>query len=107
MHTFHLQAQTAVKRKWAQWKSNCGKFGWGEQPTVSNHFSYHSSSLTETSRATIGLELPSATGCLPSPQKDSSIVLAKVTPNGNVQLKRAKSCSNGEVDVRKMETTVI
>lgn len=104
---FHLQAQTAVKRKWAQWRSSCGIFGWGEQPMVSNHFSYHSSSLTETSRATISLELPSATGCLPSPQKNNDIALAKVTPNGNGQQKRNKSCSNGEVDARKMETTVI
>lgn len=105
--TVHPQAQTAVKRKWAQWRSSCSKFGWGDQPMVNNHFSYHSSSLTETSRATISLELPSATGCLPSSHKDSSIALAQVTPNGNGQQKRGKSCSNGEVDAKKMETTVI
>lgn len=101
------EAQTAVKRKWAQWRFNCGKFGWGEQPMINNHFSYHSSSLTETSRATISLELPSATGCLPLPHKDGGIVLAQVTPNGNGQQKRGKSCNNGEVDAGKMETTVI
>lgn len=98
------QAQTALKRKWAQWKSNCGKFGWGDQPMVSNHFS---SSLTETSRATIGAELPAVLGCLSSPQEESNDVPSKVPANGNGQQKRSKSCSNGEVDTNRMEASVI
>nr|XP_057940606.1 calcitonin gene-related peptide type 1 receptor [Doryrhamphus excisus] len=56
------EAQTALKRKWAQWKLAWDKTGWGETPTTTHsHFSYHNnSSITETSRATVSLEQPDA-----------------------------------------------
>ncbi|XP_061829700.2 calcitonin gene-related peptide type 1 receptor-like isoform X2 [Nerophis lumbriciformis] len=56
------EAQTALKRKWSQWKSAWGKTGWGDTPANSNsHFSYHNnSSITETSRVTVNAEQPDA-----------------------------------------------
>lgn len=55
------EAQTAVRRKWTQWKSAWGKTGWGVTPITNNsHSNYHTnSSITETSRATLSLEHPS------------------------------------------------
>ncbi|CAL8324874.1 unnamed protein product [Merluccius merluccius] len=52
---YNTEAQTALRRKWAQWKVAMGKTGWGE--TSANHFNsssqYHSSTCTmgETNRA--------------------------------------------------------
>lgn len=98
------QAQTVLQRKWAQWRSGCGKIGWGEPPITNSHFNYHSSSITETSRATSSLDQPAAA---PSAQKENSHFLSKVQPNANRQQK-SKTCSNGEVDMlNTLETTVI
>lgn len=67
-------------------------------PITNNHFNYHSSSITETSRATISLEHPDA--------EQNSHVLFKERKNTNGQQKDSKTCSNGEVDMlNKMETT--
>lgn len=99
--TVDAQAQTALQRKWAQWKSS-----WGETPFTSNHFNYHSSSITETSRATVSLEPPAA--AVPSGQKENSCFLSKVQPNANGQQKKSQTCINGEVDkLNKTEPTVI
>lgn len=69
-------------------------------PITNNHFNYHSSSITETSRATISLEHPDA------PSEQNSHVLFKERKNTNGQQKDSKTCSNGEVDMlNKMETT--
>ncbi|KAE8293134.1 Calcitonin gene-related peptide type 1 receptor [Larimichthys crocea] len=96
----NAEAQTALKRKWAQWKSAWGKTSWGDMPITNNHFNYHSSSITETSRATISLEHPDA------PSEQNSHVLFKERKNTNGQQKDSKTCSNGEVDMlNKMETT--
>ncbi|CAN9515850.1 unnamed protein product [Ophioblennius macclurei] len=55
----NAEAQTALQRKWAQWKSAWWKTGWGETPIASNHFNSHTnSSITETSRVAISLEPP-------------------------------------------------
>ncbi|KAM9351116.1 calcitonin gene-related peptide type 1 receptor [Symphorus nematophorus] len=100
----NAEAQTALKRKWAQWKSAWGKTGWGETPITNNHFNYHSSSITETSRATISLEQPAAAL---STHNENSHFLSKVQHNANGQ-QNSKTCSNGEVDmVNKLETTDI
>ncbi|KAG8002903.1 Calcitonin receptor [Nibea albiflora] len=99
----HFQAQTALKRKWAQWKSAWGKTGWGDMPITNNHFNYHSSSITETSRATISLEHPSD-----APSEQNSHVLFKEQKNTNGQQKDSKTCSNGEVYMlNKMEASNI
>ncbi|XP_073326025.1 calcitonin gene-related peptide type 1 receptor isoform X2 [Pagrus major] len=91
------EAQTALQRKWAQLKSAWGKTGWGDTPINNSNFNYHSSSITETSRATINLEAP-----VPSPSEQNVNFL----PNG--KQKNSKTCSNGEVDVfSKLETTDI
>ncbi|XP_068589054.1 calcitonin gene-related peptide type 1 receptor isoform X1 [Cebidichthys violaceus] len=97
----NAEAQTALQRKWAQWKSACGKTGWGETPTTNNHFNYHNnSSITETSRVTSCSEGPDA---VPSEPKESSHFLSQERANG-----QQKECSNGEVDMlNKMETTDI
>lgn len=92
-----VQAQTALRRKWVQWKSAWGKTGWGNTPITNNHFNYHSSSITETSRATISLEAP-----VPAPSGHNENFLS------NGEQKNSKTCSNGEVDVfSKLETTDI
>lgn len=99
--TVDAQAQTALKRKWAQWKS-----GWGGTPFTSNHFNYHSSSITETSRATISLEPPAA--AVSSGHKENSHFLSKAETNANGQQKKSQTCINGEVDMlNKMETSII
>ncbi|XP_035512026.1 calcitonin gene-related peptide type 1 receptor [Morone saxatilis] len=90
----NAEAQTALKRKWAQLKS-----AWGKTPITNNHFNYHNSSITETSRATINLEQPAA-----APSVNSHFVQQKA----NGQQKNSKTCSNGEVDmINKLETTDI
>nr|XP_046253050.1 calcitonin gene-related peptide type 1 receptor [Scatophagus argus] len=96
----NAEAQTALRRKWAQWKS-----GWGDTPVTSNHFNYHSSSITETSRATISLEQPAAASF---EQKENGQFLSKVHQSSNGQQKKSTMYSNGEVDTfKKMETTNI
>ncbi|XP_049437560.1 calcitonin gene-related peptide type 1 receptor [Epinephelus fuscoguttatus] len=97
----NAEAQTALKRKWAQWKSAWGKTGWGDTPI--NNFSYHNnSSITETSRATISMEHPTAAL---SEQNEDSHFLSQVQQKANGQ---QKTCSNGEVDMLyNSETTNI
>lgn len=101
----NAEAQTALQRKWAQWKSAWGKAGWGETPIANNHFNYHTnSSITETSRATISLEQPGA----PFEQEDNSHFLSNAQQDANRQQKNSKTCTNGEVDIlNKSETTYI
>lgn len=97
----NAEAQTALKRKWAQWKSAWGKTGWGDTPI--NNFSYHNnSSITETSRATISMEHPTAAL---SERNEDSHFLSQVQQKANGQ---QKTCSNGEVDMLyNSETTNI
>ncbi|XP_030589798.1 calcitonin gene-related peptide type 1 receptor [Archocentrus centrarchus] len=97
----NAEAQTAVRRKWFQCKAAWGKNGWGETPLTNNHFNYHNnSSITETSRATISLELPAV---VPSEKKDS---LSMAQPNANGQ--KSKASINGEMSMCNMlETTEI
>ncbi|XP_044068840.1 calcitonin gene-related peptide type 1 receptor isoform X2 [Siniperca chuatsi] len=99
----NAEAQTALQRKWAQWKSAWGKTGWGETPITKNHFNYHTnSSITETSRATINLEQPSA----PSEQNKNSHFLFSMQQKANGQQTNSQTCHNGEVDMlNKLETT--
>ncbi|XP_036958696.1 calcitonin gene-related peptide type 1 receptor isoform X1 [Acanthopagrus latus] len=93
----NAEAQTALRRKWVQWKSAWGKTGWGNTPITNSHFNYHSSSITETSRATINLEAP-----VPAPPGHGENFLS----NGGQ--KNNKTCSNGDADVfSKLETTDI
>ncbi|KAJ3585993.1 hypothetical protein NHX12_012395 [Muraenolepis orangiensis] len=60
----NTEAQTALRRKWAQWMMAWGKTGWGETP-INTHFhsssQYHTSStveghMGESSQATLNLE---------------------------------------------------
>uniref|UniRef100_A0A8D0AC04 Calcitonin gene-related peptide type 1 receptor-like n=1 Tax=Sander lucioperca TaxID=283035 RepID=A0A8D0AC04_SANLU len=98
----HFQAQTALRRKWAQWKSAWGKTGWGETTTNYHFNSHNNSSITETSRATISLEQPAAS---PSEHKENSHFQFQVPQKANGQ---QKTCSNGEVDMlNQLETTNI
>ncbi|KAG7280831.1 hypothetical protein CRUP_010813 [Coryphaenoides rupestris] len=86
MHIFsHFQAQTALRRKWAQWKVAWGKTGWGETP-VNSHFHsnshYHTNSgssftMAESSRATVSQEcqaplvfMPAADPQPPAPPRE-------------------------------------
>ncbi|XP_020491646.1 calcitonin gene-related peptide type 1 receptor isoform X1 [Labrus bergylta] len=91
----NAEAQTALRRKWAQWKSAWDKTGWGDTPITNNHYSYHhNSSITETSRVTMSLEQPAA---LPSAQHVNSDAVSE-----------EQQKSNGEVDMlNKLETTDI
>ncbi|XP_068601343.1 calcitonin gene-related peptide type 1 receptor [Brachionichthys hirsutus] len=86
----NAEAQTAVKRKWAQWKSAWDKTGWGDTTITSSHFNYHSSSATETSRAAISLEPPAAAA---SGQRGDGL-----QQNANGSKKNGDTCSNWEVD---------
>ncbi|XP_074538021.1 calcitonin gene-related peptide type 1 receptor isoform X1 [Halichoeres trimaculatus] len=90
------EAQTALKRKWAQWKSAWGRASWGETPITSHYSYHHNSSITETSRATINLEQPAAKT---SARHKTSNCLSKE------QQKRGSSCSNGEVNMLKGQQT--
>lgn len=99
-----IQAQTALHRKWAQWKSAWGKTGWGETRMASNSFNYHTNSTTETSRATISLEQPAA----PFKQSESSRFLSSAEQTDSGQEKNCRTCGNGEVDpLNKLEMTRI
>ncbi|KAM7410874.1 hypothetical protein PAMA_021033 [Pampus argenteus] len=101
----NAEAQTALRRKWAQWKSAWGKTGWGETPISNHHFNYHNnSSITETSRATINLEQHGAL----FEQEANNHVLSNLHQDANGQQKKSKACSNGVADMlSKMETTDI
>ncbi|XP_041859190.1 calcitonin gene-related peptide type 1 receptor-like isoform X1 [Melanotaenia boesemani] len=103
----NAEAQTALQRKWVQWKSAWGKTGWGEAPISSNPFNYHTnSSIVETSRATVSLEQPAAGTSLE--QKEKSYLLAMVKHKANGQDKTSKKSTNGQVDIHNMmETTGI
>ncbi|KAI3357168.1 hypothetical protein L3Q82_015630 [Scortum barcoo] len=100
----NAEAQTALQRKWAQWKSAWGMTGWGDTPISNNHFNSHTtSSITETSRATISLEQPAT---VPVEHHEKSYFLAKMQQKVNGQ--KSKTCSNGDVDtLNKLETTDI
>ncbi|XP_037135459.1 calcitonin gene-related peptide type 1 receptor isoform X1 [Syngnathus acus] len=84
------EAQTALQRKWAQWKLAWGKTGWGETPVSNSHFSYHhNSSITETSRATVSMEQPDTHW---KSGEDAGFLSGR-------QPGRSVECTNGEVDV--------
>ncbi|XP_034029186.1 calcitonin gene-related peptide type 1 receptor [Thalassophryne amazonica] len=88
----NTEAQAALQRKWAQWKVAWGKTGWGNR-AISSHFNYHTnSSITESSRATVHLEVPSA----PDHQANDHLPVVQQKVNGQ-QTKR-KSCSNSNSD---------
>ncbi|CAJ1055293.1 calcitonin gene-related peptide type 1 receptor isoform X1 [Xyrichtys novacula] len=94
------EAQTALKRKWVQWKSAWDKTGWGETPITNSHFSYHhNSSITETSRTNFSLELPAAAA------------FTKHETNNSVPKEQQRSsvtCGNWEVEkLDKLETSDI
>ncbi|KAF3860055.1 hypothetical protein F7725_000310 [Dissostichus mawsoni] len=94
----HFQAQTALRRKWDQWKSAWGKTGWGDTPMIHSH--HNNSSFTETSRATINLE-----DAANSKRDENSHFLSLEQEKANGQ---QKTSSNGEVDMlNKLETTDI
>lgn len=99
-----VQAQQALKRKWAQRRFAWGKISWGEPPIASNLFNYHTnSSITETSRATISLEQPHA-----RPSEQNNHFTSKAHQKANGGEKRSNSCSNGEVAMlTKRETSDI
>lgn len=96
----NAEAQTALKRKWSQWKSAWGKTGWDETPITSYH---HNSSITETSRVTICSEDSAA--AVPSEPNEGSHFLPQEQQRTNGQ---QKTDSNGEADApNKMEITGI
>ncbi|KAK2851059.1 hypothetical protein Q5P01_007335 [Channa striata] len=102
----NAEAQTAVRRKWAEWKPAWSKTSWGQTRVTSGHFSYHTnSSITETSRATISLELPAA---LPFEQNENPHFLTKLQPKANGEHNTSNICSNGDANMLSMlETTDI
>ncbi|KAM4737064.1 calcitonin gene-related peptide type 1 receptor-like isoform 2-T2 [Anableps anableps] len=72
----NAEAQTALRRKWAQWKIAWGKTGWGETPFVSHHFNCHTNStIEETSRASGSVEVPAKA---PSHQQTENCYLMSV-----------------------------
>ncbi|KAK1898202.1 Calcitonin related peptide type 1 receptor [Dissostichus eleginoides] len=88
--------ETALRRKWDQWKSAWGKTGWGDTPMIHSH--HNNSSFTETSRATINLE-----DAANSKRDENSHFLSLEQEKANGQ---QKTSSNGEVDMlNKLETT--
>uniref|UniRef100_A0A8C5H0A3 Calcitonin gene-related peptide type 1 receptor-like n=1 Tax=Gouania willdenowi TaxID=441366 RepID=A0A8C5H0A3_GOUWI len=97
----HFQAQTALQRKWSQWKSAWGKTG--------NHFNYRNSSITESSRATVNLEPPfsaaaataAARAAAPPQHKELSQSTSLVLRKNNGQDKSTNDYSNTQ------ETTYI
>ncbi|XP_076015455.1 calcitonin gene-related peptide type 1 receptor [Genypterus blacodes] len=100
----NAEAQTAVQRKWAQWKFAWGKTGWGDTPTTPNsHLNYHTnSSITETSRATVSMELPEH-------PEHSKFIFDGVQQTNGKQNNRKRS-SNGGADIpltNSLETTDI
>ncbi|KAM3872190.1 calcitonin gene-related peptide type 1 receptor-like [Diretmus argenteus] len=92
----NAEAQTALRRKWAQWKVAWGKTGWGETNINTNsHCNSHTNSVTETSRFTASLELPEP-------------VLSKDQQQANGQQSYRKRCSNGGTETpRILESTDI
>ncbi|XP_037540310.1 calcitonin gene-related peptide type 1 receptor-like [Nematolebias whitei] len=102
----NAEAQTALKRKWVQWKSAWGKTGWGDTPITNNHFSCHTnSSIMESSRATVSLEHPSAASTLQ--QKETSHLTSPMQHKTG-QENTSKACPNGQGDIpNMMETTYI
>jgi len=105
--TVDIQAQTAMKRKWVQWKSAWGKTGWGKTPVISNHFSSHTnSSIAETSRAAVSLEHPATASSFQ--QKENCHLLSTLQQKANEQEKTSKACANGKEEILNMlETTAI
>uniref|UniRef100_A0A8C6UF52 Calcitonin receptor n=1 Tax=Neogobius melanostomus TaxID=47308 RepID=A0A8C6UF52_9GOBI len=97
--------KTAVRRKWAQWKSAWGKTGWGVTPITNSHSNYHTnSSITETSRATVSLE--HSAGDHHDHCNALSLVHRKSTSEPEHKSKSA--CSNGNVDIlNRLQTTNI
>lgn len=95
----NAEAQTALRRKWAQWKTAWGKTGWGVTPITNNsHFNYHTnSSITETSRATISLEHPAA----PSEPHDLCHPLPRLQhkDTDHEHMINPATFSNGEADI--------
>lgn len=97
-----FQAQTALQRKWVQWKSAWGKTGFGETPATNNHFNYHTnSSIAETSRATVNLE-HAAPAQLSEPQENSHALSVMQQENSGEAGNRGQ---NDALD--KVETTGI
>ncbi|XP_062247343.1 calcitonin gene-related peptide type 1 receptor [Platichthys flesus] len=91
------EAQAALKRKWYQRTFAWGRTSWAERPITNNHFnSQTNSSIIETSRATIGLEQPSAST---SYQNECSLALTKLHQRANGQNKNSNTSSNGEVEM--------
>uniref|UniRef100_A0A3P9K3N6 Calcitonin receptor n=1 Tax=Oryzias latipes TaxID=8090 RepID=A0A3P9K3N6_ORYLA len=96
------EAQTALQRKWVQWKSAWGKTGFGETPATNNHFNYHTnSSIAETSRATVNLE-HAAPAQLSEPQENSHALSVMQQENSG----EAGSCGQNDA-LDKVETTGI
>ncbi|XP_071379404.1 calcitonin gene-related peptide type 1 receptor [Centroberyx affinis] len=100
----NAEAQTALRRKWAQLKIAWGKTGWGEtNATANSHCNYHTNSITETSRATVSLELPAdsnhylSTGDQKPPHQQA-----------NGQQSNRRRSGNGETEAsQSLETTDI
>lgn len=90
----NAEAQTAVRRKWAQWKGAWGKTGWGVTPITHNsHSNYHTnSSITETSRATMSLDHP-----LPDPH-DHCNALSLVQRKSSCEAEHKDKTSNRGMD---------
>ncbi|XP_047226967.1 calcitonin gene-related peptide type 1 receptor isoform X3 [Girardinichthys multiradiatus] len=70
----NAEAQTALRRKWAQWQIAWGKTGWGETPYVSNHC-HTNSSIVESSHATGTVEVPTAASSHPQTTKTATSCL--------------------------------
>ncbi|XP_055366107.1 calcitonin gene-related peptide type 1 receptor isoform X2 [Betta splendens] len=101
----NAEAQTALKRKWAQWESAWGKTGLGQTPVSNNHFNYHNnSSITESSRATISLEHPASPAAPPGHSENCFFPTKHCKENGEQNNGNVRS--NGEVD-NNMEATDI
>ncbi|XP_037832965.1 calcitonin gene-related peptide type 1 receptor isoform X2 [Kryptolebias marmoratus] len=103
----NAEAQTALQRKWVQWKSAWGKTGWGDTPIANNHFSSQTnSSIVENSRGTANLEHPAMASALQ--QKETSPLTSVMQHKTNGQQNTGKACNNGQVDIpNMMETTDI
>ncbi|KAM6924928.1 calcitonin gene-related peptide type 1 receptor-like [Xenentodon cancila] len=100
----NAEAQTAMQRKWVQWKAAWGKTGWVETPMTNSHFNYHTnSSIVETSRAVISLEQPAATTSLEQTKNSNLVSVAQQKANG--QEKTSKACTNGQMGILNMLET--
>ncbi|XP_043954713.1 calcitonin gene-related peptide type 1 receptor isoform X1 [Gambusia affinis] len=68
----NAEAQTALRRKWVQWKIAWGKTGLGETPFVSHYFNCHTtSSIVETSNATGSAEVPAEVPAMAPSQRQT------------------------------------